>query len=154
MDIPRPTPAHERLKKFLGRWTGVESLSPAPWDPEGGTATGTAVNTIALEGFAVIQEYSQSREGKPGLRGHGVIAYDTEAKNYAMHWFSSMGTPPMVYKGDFEGEVLRLSAAFAGGVSRCSWDFGTGGSYTFRLEFSPDGKSWMPMMSGTYARKG
>lgn len=153
METPSPTTAHDRLRIFLGRWKGAETLSPAPWDPEGGTAVGTAENRLVLDGFAVVQEYEQSREGKPGFRGHGVLAFDSAAGDYVMHWFSSMGTPPMVYRGKFEGEVLRLGSAFAGGISRCSWDFGAAGRYRFSLEFSPDGKTWHPMMEGTYVRE-
>ena len=32
MDMPKPTPAHDRLKKFVGTWKGEEKLSPSPWD--------------------------------------------------------------------------------------------------------------------------
>ncbi len=153
MDMPKPPPAHDRLKKILGRWKGEEKLSPSPWDPTGGIAIGVAENRSALDGFAVIQEYVQTRDGKTSFRGHGVMAYDTNEQCYAMHWFDSMGTPPNIYKGNFEGDVLKLSTAFPGGMSRCSWDLGKEKEYRFRLDMSQDGKNWQTMMDGTYSKE-
>jgi hypothetical protein len=153
MEMPKPTPAHDRLRKFIGTWKGSERLSPSPWDPVGGTASAVAENRGALDGFAVIQDYTQVREGKPVFRGHGVITFDANEKCYAMHWFDSMGMPPSVYKGNFEGEVLNLSSSFPGGKSRCAWDLGKEKEYRFTLEVSGDGKSWQTMIDGTYARE-
>jgi hypothetical protein len=152
MEMPKPTPAHDRLKKFIGTWKGTEQLSPSPWDPQGGTAAAVAENRAALDGFAVIQDYTQVREGKPTFRGHGVITFDPNENCYSMHWFDSMGMPPSVYKGNFEGEVLHLSALFPGGKSRCAWDLGKEKEYRFTLEVSGDGNSWQKMIDGTYAK--
>lgn len=153
MDMPKPTPAHDRLKKFLGKWKGEEKLSPSPWDPKGGIAVGIAENRSAVDGFAVVQDYVQMRDGKPSFRGHGVIAYDGIERCYAMHWFDSMGTPPNIYRGNVEGDVLKLSTAFPGGMSRCSWDLRNEREYRFTLDMSQDGKSWQPMMDGTYSKE-
>jgi hypothetical protein len=153
MEMPKPTPEHDRLKKFAGRWKGAEKLSPSPWDPAGGTATGTAENRIVLDGFAMIQDYVQVRDGYTSFRGHGVLAYDAHGKCYTMHWFDSMGTPPNVYKGNFEGEVLKLSSTFPGGYSRCAWDLGMEGEYRFTLDVSGDGEHWTTMMDGRYAKE-
>jgi len=154
MEIPKPTPAHDRLKKFIGRWRGTETLSPSPWDPEGGTATGIVENKLILDGFAVVQEYAQMRGDVVGFRGHGVITYNGREQCYTMHWFDSMGMPPNFYKGNFEGDVLKLTNRFPQGFSRAAWQFGGEKEYSFRMEVSPDGEKWAPMIVGTYTREG
>jgi len=154
MDMPKPTPAHDRLKKFVGTWKGTETLSPSPWDPKGGTATSIVENRLTLDGFAVVQEYTQMRGDAVSFRGHGVITYNAHEKCYLMHWFTSMGTPPNVYRGDFEGDVLKLTNRYATGFSRVDWNLGPEREYSFRMEISPDGSRWEPMMVGTYTREG
>ena len=153
MEMPKPTPAHDKLRKLIGRWKGPETMSPSPWDPKGGTAVGTAENKPALDGFAVIQDYIQLRENNVTFRGHGVFAYDTNENCYTIHWFDSMGTPGNLYKGNFEGDVLKLSSKFQTGFSRVSWDLSKEGEHTFKMEMSPDGKMWQPMMVGTYKKE-
>jgi len=154
MEIPRPTAAHRRLKKIAGTWKGTETLSPSPWDPKGGTATSVVENVLSLDGFAVVQEYTQVRDGAVSFRGHGVFAYNAHEECYLMHWFDSMGTPPKVYRGNFEGDVLKLTGTFPGGVSRVDWDLGSEGEYSFRMEISPDGAAWQPLIVGRYTREG
>jgi len=154
MEMPKPTTAHARLTEMAGRWTGEERLSPSPWDPKGGVATAVADNRLALDGFALIQDYAQSREGMPNFLGHGVLTYDSEGKAYQMHWFDSMGMPPSVYRGDFEGSVLKMTASFPAGTSRCSWELGRPKEYRFLLEVSADGKNWQTMIDGTYRKQG
>ena len=154
MDMPRPTAAHERLNKFIGKWRGEEKMSPSPWDPKGGIATGIIENRLSLDGFAVIQEYTQMRDDAVSFRGHGVITYDGQEKCYLMHWFDSMGTPPNVFKGNFEGEILKLSNRFPGGFTRTAWNLGTEKKYSFKMEMSADGTTWNRLMDGDYKREG
>ena len=79
MDMPRPGEAHKKLSRLIGEWSGGETMHPAPWDPVGGPATARIVNRPILDGFAVVQEYQQIRNGVPNFSGHGVWWYD-EAK--------------------------------------------------------------------------
>lgn len=32
MEMPKPTPHHEKLKVLAGTWTGDETMKPSPWD--------------------------------------------------------------------------------------------------------------------------
>ena len=59
-----------------------------------GAATGRVRNRLALDGFAVVQDYEQERDGGIHFRGHGVFRWDPEERSYTLHWFDSLGLPP------------------------------------------------------------
>ena len=152
MDMPRATDAHRKLQKFVGSWTGDEVLSPSPWDPKGGNAVGRIHNRIALDGFAVVQDYEQERNGAVNFRGHGVFGWDAEGQAYTMHWFDTMGMPPHVYRGTFQDNVLTLTSKFQEGHGRAVFNLQQPDKYVFQMEVSQDGKQWMKVMEGQYTR--
>ncbi len=152
MEMPKPTDAHKKLARLVGTWTGEEKMHPSPWDPKGGTAMGKITNRLALGGFAVIQEYRQERGGQTTFEGHGVFSYDAARQDYLLHWFDSMGTPPNEFRGRFEGQVLTLFSESPQGRSRAIFDLGGDGTYTFKMDMSPDGRQWQTLMEGGYRK--
>jgi hypothetical protein len=153
MEMPKPGEAHARLRALVGRWTGRETLHPAPWDPAGGPATTVVENRSILGGWAVVQEYQQRRNGVANFSGHGVFWFDPGTQQYVMHWIDSMGGTAGEYRGVFDGDVLRLVSALPqGGYSRCSFDCGTPDRYLFTLEISRDGSGWAPAIEGDYTK--
>ena len=154
MDMPKPTTAHQKLSKLVGRWSGPEKMPPGPWAPEGGTALGRVENREGLDGFVVIQDYAQERDGEVVFRGHGVFGWNAGAGHYTLHWFDSMGTGANEYRGDFTGEVLSLTSDSPMGKSRAVFDLGAPGRYTFKMEVSQDGRAWTTFMEGAYVRVG
>ena len=150
MNLPKPGDAHTRLHRLAGQWGGEETVHPAPHDP-GGSATAFLNNRIALDGFTVVQEYEQYRPGRPTYSGHGVFWYDPVANQYAMTWFDSMMGAALEFRGDFDGDVLRLAhTPIGGGFLRATFDCGLPGEYVFVMEMSSDGNSWAPTMEGAY----
>lgn len=152
MTIPKVTEAHRRLERLVGAWSGEERLYPSPFDPLGGAATGRVRNRLVLDGFAVVQDYEQERDGGINFRGHGVFRWDPEERSYTLHWFDSLGLPPSEFRGGFEGDVLTLVNAGPQGVTRAVFELGQD-SYTYRMQVSPDGTNWFPFMEGTYSRE-
>ena len=73
IQVPKLTQAHEKLKTLVGTWRGSETIHPSPFDAKGGEATGIVNNRLALDGFAVIQDYEQQRGGRTNFRGHGIF---------------------------------------------------------------------------------
>ena len=151
MQKPQPGDAHARLHSFAGQWGGEERVHPSPWDPVGGSATAFINNRIVLDGFAVVQEYEQYRDGQPTFSGHGLFWWDEDAHQHVMTWVdSTMGTPSD-FRGGFDGDVLRLvNEQSQGGFARCTFDYGVPGEYVFTMEVSPDGQTWVPAMEGAY----
>jgi hypothetical protein len=153
MEMPKPGDAHKKLGAFVGEWAGPETMYPAPWDPVGGKATAKVVNRWILDGFAVVQEYEQRRDGKVNFRGHGVIWFDPAKQEYVMNWWDSMGGNGGQYRGTFNGTVLSLASPMPkGGHSRTSWTFGEADGYSFNMEISHDGQTWQPAMAGNYKK--
>ena len=153
MEMPKPTEAHRKLAALAGRWKGQEKMFPSPWDPKGGMAVGHCDNRLTVDGFLIAHDYAQERNGAVNFHGHGVFSYDAGEKCYVLHWWDSMGIPPNVFKGDFEGGTLRLLCRNVQGTSRGTWEFPDANHYRFRMEVSPDGQQWMTMIEGDYTRE-
>lgn len=152
MEMPKPTADHERLGKLAGIWKGTEKMHPSPWDPQGGEAKGTTRARIALDGFAVIADYEQTRGGKHTFAGHGVYTWDTEKKEVVMHWFDSMGQGREEFRGAWKGDSLVLQSQCASGFARMTSQFAGSGKMTSRMEMSEDGKKWNALFDGSYER--
>lgn len=152
MEMPEPTSGHRKLEMLVGRWRGVETMHPSPWDPEGGTATGLNDFRLALNGFALITEYEQERGGVITFRGHGVMTYDPDDARYVLHWFDSMGSPPEVFTGAFEGEVLTIGHGGPGMHARLTYDLTRSGVLGARMELSEDGENWATFFECDYER--
>lgn len=154
MEMPKPGSAHKKLEKLVGSWTGEEKMHPSPWAPQGSTATGVVENRVALDGFAVVQDYEQRHGNQVTFRGHGVFRWDAPRERYVLHWFDSMGMGPNEYVGSFDGPVLTLISDTGQGLSRTVFDLAGAGAYRFRMEQSEDGKQWQTLMEGSYTRRG
>lgn len=153
MEMPKPTETHERLKKIVGNWVGEERLYPSPWDPKGGTAIGRVQNRLALDGFVVVQDYEQERNGRVNFRGHGVFTWNQSERCYVLYWFDSMGFPPNLFKGNFENNVLTVATKDAQGHSRAVFDFNKDRQYSYKMDVSQDGNQWYTFMEATYQLK-
>ena len=151
MDMPKPGPEHRQIAKLVGNWVGEEKLSPSPFDPKGGMAKARVHNKLDLDGFIVVQDYEQTRDGAVSFRGHGVFAWDPVKKCVALSWFDSMGGVPQTFLGNFQGDVLAMTSDHPMGKARCTFDV-SGGTYKFSLDMSEDGKQWMQFMAGAYKR--
>lgn len=151
MQMPKPGPNHKQLAKLAGNWTGEEKMSPSPWDPKGGTATGKVKNTIALDGFLIVQDYEQIRDGKTSFRGIGLFTWNENKKCNEIVWADSMGGTAQIFAGKWEGDVLRCTNEGPMGITRCAFDV-SGGGYKFLMDVSKDGKQWQTMMEGKYRR--
>jgi hypothetical protein len=152
MDMPKPTEHHLKMEKLAGHWQGEERMHPSQWDPSGGVAIGRTSARVSLNGFVVVSDYQQEREGQVTYAGHGVWTYDARESCYRLHWFDSMGSPPEVFMGVFDGDVLTVS--HAGTMhARMTYDFSQGKRMKTRMEMSPDGKTWSILFDATYEKK-
>ncbi|MEV0071691.1 MULTISPECIES: DUF1579 family protein [unclassified Amycolatopsis] len=93
MEMPRRGDAHEALGALVGDWAGVEELAASPWAPAA-TAKATASYRAALDGFAVVQEYVQTREDGSNFLGHNVFTVDPATQETLWYGFDSYGFPP------------------------------------------------------------
>lgn len=154
MEMPKPTEEHQKLVSLLaGHWTGTEIIHPSPFDPQGGSASATIDARAACDGFCVVTEYVQKRNGKVSYVGHGVTGYDAQHRRYLQHWSDSVGgMPPEAKPGIWEGDTLTFHGAGPTGRMRYVYRFPSPGAQEFRIEVSPDGNHWHPFMEGRYVR--
>jgi len=154
MEIPKPTPQHEKLRALVGSWKGDEKMQPSPWDPKGGPSKGFTEARLDLDRMWLIADYRQERDGKVTYRGHGVFGWDPKQSVYTMYWFDSIGTDPGgPARGTWEANTLRFEMATPMGRSRYEYVFQGDGRYTFAIAMSQDGKSWRSWLESTWVRK-
>src|SRR2546430_16914410 len=108
--------------------------------PKGGDAIGICNNRLALDGFAVIQEYEQQRDGRTNFRGHDIFRWDSDKNAYLLHWLDSVGGPLSDMRGSFNSNILQLVGQSPNGQSRATLDFNGQLRYTHRMEAPPDGQ--------------
>jgi hypothetical protein len=152
MEMPKPTAGHRRLAKLAGSWEGQETMYPSRWDPNGGVAVGRNRHTLGLGGFALLSDYEQERDGSVTFTGHGVYTYDPKADRYSLHWFDCMGSPPEVFVGGFEGDVLTLGHGGPGMHARMTYDLTDAETMRSRMEMSTDGAAWSTLFDAVYRR--
>ena len=152
MALPEPSEGHRKLEAFAGAWSGEDRMHPSPWDPKGGLAEGRTTSRVGLGGFALISDYEQTRDGRVTYAGHGVLTYDPRADRYEQHWFDSMGAPPQVFTGGFEGDALTLTHGGPGMHARITYDASRPGELRKLMEVSPDGARWSTLFESRYRR--
>lgn len=152
MEMPKPSPEHLRLKKLEGQWEGEETMYASQWDPKGGIAIGRTKGRLALNGFALISDYEQERDGVITFTGHGVWSVEPKTKVYTLHWFDGMGSPPEVFTGSFDGERLTVAHGGPGMHARLTYDLTDPQRLLSSMEMSQDGVAWNTLFDGRYER--
>ncbi len=127
-------------------------MHPSPWDAKGSVVQGVVRNTRALDGFAVLQDYEQSREGVENMRAHGIFRYDSTRSLYELHWIDSMGGAPSRFEGTLVNGLLHLELHTDHMHMRASWNLSVRDAITYSADISMDGVQWMPFMEGSYRR--
>lgn len=152
MEMPRPSPDQQALGILAGDWLGKEHIHPSPFDIAGGPAIGRVHNRLALDGFAIVQDYEQERNGRANFYGHGIFQWDILTHQYVLYWFDSYGLPPSAYRGTLKDGVMQLTASQGTGFSRVTFDFSHAGAYQYHMEVSTDGTEWVTFTDGAYTR--
>jgi hypothetical protein len=154
METPRPTVDHARLAAFAGTWHAEERLFPSPFNPRGGTATGRLVARMALDGFFLVSDYVETRDGVETYRGHGVYGWDAARRAHTMHWFDSMcGQYAEPALGTWDGNVLTYRLETPRVRARYVYEVLAEDRYRFRIEHSPDGVAWAPFLEAVMTRE-
>ncbi|MFL5139944.1 MAG: DUF1579 family protein [Microvirga sp.] len=147
-----PLPEHARLAAFAGEWNGEEVVFPSRWT-EGGTATSHVVAHTDLNGFYLIQDSVQTRDGKQSFATHGIFTFDREDRTYKLFWYDSLGyTPPSPASGGWVGKTLTLVRGSLRGNARHVYEIIDDDSYSLKIQFSPDAEGWADVLTGVYRR--
>ena len=149
---PSPLPEHQKLAVFAGEWAGDEMVNRSRWT-DGGPATSHVVARIDLNGFYLIQDTRQSRDGKEIFATHGLFTYDRDDRTYKLFWYDSLGyTPPAPASGGWVGNTLTLVRGSLRGNARHLYEIIDDDSYSMKFQFSPDAEGWADVLTGIYRR--
>jgi hypothetical protein len=149
---PTPLEEHRKLAVFAGEWAGDEVVYPSRWNA-GGLATSHVVARIDLNGFYLIQDTRQMRDGKETFATHGVFTYDREDRLYKLFWHDSLGYyPPSPASGGWTGKTLTLVRGSLRGNARHVHEVIDDNTYTMKIQFSPDAEGWADVLTGVYRR--
>src|SRR6202012_3324163 len=113
------------------------------------------VARIALDGFYLIQDSVQTRDGKPSFATHGVFTYDREDRTYKLFWHDSRGyyrPPPAA--GGWDAKSLFLVRGSLRGNARHVYEVVDDNTYNMKIQFSPDAEGWADVLTGVYRRIG
>ena len=147
-----PLPEHARLAAFAGEWDGEEVVFPSRWTA-GGPATSRTVARMDLNGFYLIQDSVQIRDGKQVFATHGIFTYDRDDRTYKLFWYDSLGyTPPSPASGGWVGKTLTLVRGSLRGNARHVYEIIDDNSYSLKIQFSPDAEGWADVLTGVYRR--
>src|SRR6201991_4784618 len=119
----------------------------------GGPATSHVVARIDLNGFYLIQDSRQIRDGKETFATHGVFTYDRDDRLYKLFWHDSLGYyPPSPASGGWSGKSLVLVRGSLRGNARHVYEVLDDNSYSMKIQFSPDAEGWADVLTGVYRR--
>lgn len=155
MGMPEPSEHHRKLHVLAGTWIGEEHLSPSEWGP-GGIAIGRYIGRVDVDGFFVIQDYVEEKDGRVVYRGHGVFGWDDQRKTYTWYWVDSLGMAPTApSRGRWEGNTLVFEHDTSGPQrGRYTYRFEDEDSYHFTIENTQDGgQTWQQFLEAEYHRQ-
>ena len=149
---PAPLPEHTKLAVFAGEWKGEETVFPSRW-VTGGAATSHVVARMDLNGFYLIQDSRQTRDGKESFATHALFTYDREDRTYKLFWHDSLGYyPPSPASGGWSGKSLVLVRGSLRGNARHVYEVVDDNTYQMKIQFSPDAEGWADVLTGVYRR--
>src|SRR5436190_4958201 len=118
LTAPKPLEEHRKLAAFAGDWNGEETVYGSRW-VEGGQATSRVTARMDLNGFYLIQDTRQTRDGKESFATHGVFTFDREDKLYKLFWHDSLGYyAQSPASGGWKDKTLTLIRSSLRGIAR------------------------------------
>jgi hypothetical protein len=145
----KPTPEHERLAFFVGKWTAEGEVKPGPMGP-GGKMT-SSDNCEWFDGHYSVICHSEGTTPMGPSKSLGILSYNPEEKVYTYYGTDNSGmTMSSVPKGTYkDGTWTYLDQGTMGGKpykSRVIIKQVSPTSYNFKMDVQGADGKWLPMM--------
>lgn len=149
-EMPKPGPEMDRLKAFVGSFR-VDEHHEAGFMGPAGLSSGFSRVTEGPGGFSLLIDYTTLVGPMHGMKGHGVLGWDAEAKAYKQVWTDSMGPMIVMSTGNWEGDalVMRSEGTLMGKPYKEQDTFSGLGpeGFTLTVEMSLDGGPFQKAMT-------
>ncbi len=106
------------IADLVGLWEGDEHIFPAPWAPDGVIAHGSVEVRAAMGETAILAEHRREVDGVVRRRGLTLLIWDGFSGEVVQYGFVSGGTSPTVFRGGWDGRILRVEGPGPGGRVR------------------------------------
>ena len=151
---PKPSPEHQRLEVFLGKWTQVGEAQESPYG-SAGKLTSTDTFEWLPGGFFMLHRW-ESRQGTTEFKATEILGYDSRNRVYTSHIFDNFGNSGS-YRYMVKGNTWTSTGdSVVGGKQlkeRCTTVIATPStSFSVKCEYSPDGTKWLPNFNLTSTR--
>lgn len=101
---------------LVGLWEGDEHIFPAPWAPKGLIARGSVEIRSVMGDTALLAEHRREVDGVVRRRGLTLFIWDGFSGEVVQYGFVSGGTAPKVFRGGWDGRLLKVEGPGPGGV--------------------------------------
>jgi hypothetical protein len=146
---PKPGPETKKLDVFVGKWKGDSEMKAGPWGPGGKVASETDCGWFEGGFQLVCTETGSGAMGK--FKSQYVLGWGMEDKEYKYQGISSDGMIGAA-NGTVNGNTWTWQSTdkMGGKVvhTRYTIVVTTPTSQTFKMETSPDGKTWTTAAEG------
>lgn len=148
---PTPTPEHERLGYFVGKWNAEGEMKQNPWMPTGKYTSSESCEWF--EGHFAVVCRSEGKGPMGMMKGLGFLSYSPEEKSYTYYGIDTTGmTMATVPKGTYQnGTWTYTDESMMGGKmvkSRYIMRETSPTSYTYRMETQGEDGTWKSFMEG------
>ncbi len=151
---PAPSPELKKLGVFVGSWTGRGKMETTPFSP-GGVAQSTMTCGWYHGGYHLVCDAEDS--GPVGKNfGHSIYGYDTEKKQYFTYGIESSGfAGPGGARVDGSTWVFDAKTTMTGRPLwyRTAVKISSPTEFSWKSEYSEDGKTWKLLGEGAMAKK-
>lgn len=155
MPMPKPGPEMAKLNFMVGTWHVEETHEPGPMGP-GGKGHGTGKVRLGPGGLSLLIDYASAAGHMNGYRGHGIVAWDGEAKCYKQAWTDNVAPMLMTSSGNWSGDIIVMTAegTMMGKPfkSRDTFTSMSADGYTITTEVSMDGSPMTKFMTLVHTR--
>jgi hypothetical protein len=150
---PKPPPEVEKLGYFLGPWSSEGELKPGPMGPGGPMQGRDICRWMPGKFFVGCMMESKSPAGL--MQVQGIMGWDAERKVYRWWSFDNLGQAKTA-TGTLKDDTWTWSgeSKVGGKVLKTRYTISDTKpeGYAFKMESSPDGKTWTALMTGKVSK--